>query len=133
MVLIIIEGNPVPWAAHQGFGRHSYNPRTKEKKQFQWIIKTAYKEKPITTPVKLHITYMLPIPASTSKIRRKQMIEGSMYHLKKPDITNLTKFTEDCLKGIVIEDDSQVVLMELKKLYSETPKTIIQIEEIKDE
>jgi len=70
------------------------------------------------------------MPKGTSKARRQQMLNGLLHHIKRPDCSNFIKFTEDCLKGIVIEDDSQVCEIIAKKIYGEIAKTIIQVEEL---
>lgn len=56
------------------------------------------------------------------------MLAGVMHHIKKPDTSNCTKFLEDTLKGIVIEDDSQVVEIIAKKIYSDIPKTVLLVD-----
>ena len=48
----------------------------------------------------------------------------------KPDLTNLLKSTEDALKGIVWHDDSQVVGMQLAKVYGEKELVRIQVAEL---
>ncbi len=128
MITLEIEGPPTPWAAHQGYGRRAYNPKTKEKQYCQWQIKAQYNQKtPIPGPVILFVAFHLPIPKGTSKVRTKQMLNGIMHHIKKPDVDNLNKFICDCLKTIVFEDDSQIFEIHSKKIFSETPKTVIQI------
>lgn len=125
---VIIEGLPVPWAAHKGYGKRSFNPRFKEKEYYQWQIKSQWNiAHPITGPVGLSIIYHLPIPKGTSKIRRLQMLHGRSHHIKKPDIDNLNKFLCDCLKTIVFEDDSQVWTLVAEKIYSDAPKTVVRI------
>lgn len=131
MITLEIDGIPVPWAAHQGYGRRSYNPRIKEKQYCQWQIKAQYNQKaPLSGPLSLCVSFYLPIPKGTSKIRSRQMLNGVMHHIKKPDVDNLQKFILDCLKTIVFEDDSQIFEIQAKKLFSEIPKTLVQIKSI---
>lgn len=126
-----IQGQPVPWSAHRGYGRRSFNPKFKEKQYYQWQIRSQFnRENPIGGPVRLHISFYLPIPKGTSFIRRKQMLNGKSFHIKRPDLDNLNKFLEDCLKTIVFEDDSQVCEIVSKKIYGEIPKTVVQVEEL---
>lgn len=127
IVRIDIPGEPVTWSAHAGFGRRSFNPRFKEKEYFQWEIKKQYKGKPISGPVCIIYTFAFPIPKSYAKKRQARIMNGDEYCLLRKDVTNLIKFTEDCLKGIVIVDDSQVVHMQAKKIYSHAPETQITI------
>ncbi len=127
MILLTIEGMPVSWKAHAGFGRRSFNPRYKEKEYYQWQIKSQWNQDIILSPLRLEFTFHLPIPSGTSKVRRTQMLNGMVHHIKRPDTSNLVKFCEDCLKGIVMEDDSQVTVLLAEKIYSLTPKTLIKI------
>ena len=130
MHTIIIEGDPVPWKAHQGYGRNSYNPRYKEKQFYQWQIRSQWNRKePIKGPVRVHLSFYFVPPKSTSGIRKRQMLNGVLHHIKRPDTSNYVKFVEDCLKTIIFEDDSQVCYIEAQKLYSEIAKTVIQISE----
>jgi len=129
MLTYVIEGVPIPWKAHGGYGRKSFNPLYKEKQYCQWQIRAQHNQQaPVTSPIRLGLTFYLPIPKATSGIRKRQMLAGLMHHLKRPDVTNMQKFIEDCIKGIVIEDDAQVVEINAKKLYSDLPKTVINID-----
>jgi Holliday junction resolvase RusA-like endonuclease len=121
-------GNPTPWAAHKGFGRNAYNPRYNERLEAQWQIRNQWKDPAIEKPVKVDFTFLMPIPSSASKKLREEILKGKTWHVKKPDATNLQKFMEDVIKGIVIIDDSQVVEISSRKKYSETPMTEIRIE-----
>ena len=129
MLIFTISGTPVPWAAHRGYGRKSFNPRYKEREFYQWQIKSQYnQEAPISGAVKLSYCFYMPIPKSISKARRTAMCNNTFPHLVRPDIDNLNKFLSDCLKTLVFEDDSQVVELNSRKIYSEIPKTFVQVE-----
>lgn len=124
-----IEGNPVPWKAHAGYGKRSFNPRFEEKQYYQHEIKKQYHQNfPLTVAVKIDYSFCMPIPSSFSKKKRAKILEGRGHHVSRPDTTNLQKFVEDTLKDIVIKDDSQVVECCSRKFYSENPRTIIHIE-----
>lgn len=121
-------GTPTPWAAHKGFGRRAYNPRYQERLEAQWQLRSQWKNEPIQHPVSVEFIFALPVPSSTSQKLRSKMLSGEIRHMKKPDATNLQKFMEDAIKGIVIADDNQVVKICSSKKYSETPMTEIRIE-----
>jgi len=128
MVQIIIDGNPVPWAAHGGYGRRSYDKRFAEKEYYRFQIRRQYtNNNPIETAVKIEYLFAMAVPASKSKKERDQMISGKVRHIKKPDTSNLVKLAEDTLKGIVIKDDAQVIEFTAFKFYSEKPQTIINV------
>lgn len=131
MTIIVIEGSPTPWKAHQGFGRNSYSQNYKRKHQAQWQIKAQFNQKEaIKGPVRLEMTFHMKIPNATSCIKRKQMLNNIIMHSSRPDTTNLIKYAEDCLTGIVIEDDNQCVEIHAQKVYGEIEKTVIKVTEI---
>ena len=53
-----------------------------------------------------------------------------IFNAHKPDIDNLLKFVMDAMNGVFYKDDSQIVDVDIKKQYSNTPCTIITIEEL---
>lgn len=72
----------------------------------------------ITTPCLEVFTFYLPRPKS---VRRE-------FPSVKPDVTNLTKFLEDCIsKAGIWKDDDLVVTQFNTKLYGENGKTGVQI------
>ena len=69
----------------------------------------------------------MPIPKSLSEAKKNAKLWGLIKHTAKPDLDNLEKFYLDCLTGIIFSDDSQVVQLSSKKLYSNHPRTEIYI------
>ena len=67
------------------------------------------------------------IPKSTSRSAKEAMIHNMIPHVKKPDLSNLVKFAEDMLKGIVLIDDNLVTKIIAMKCYSVEPKTVMTI------
>lgn len=131
MLLLHIEGMPVPWKAHGGCGKRSFNPRFKEKEYVQWQVKSQFNRvQAITGPVFLDISYHMPVPPRTPKARTREMLSGKLHHLKRPDLDNLNKFLCDALKNIVYEDDSQIVAMHCRKIYGSDAKTVVRVEEV---
>ncbi len=129
MIVYEIPGNPIPLKRHRHSGKKGYDPQKKEKEGLQWNIKMQIKGLfPAHTAIKLVIEYHMPIPKSYSKRKAKECLQGP--HTKKPDLSNLLKFTEDSLNGIVWEDDSLISEIEARKFYSHTPKTVFKIENI---
>jgi Holliday junction resolvase RusA-like endonuclease len=127
LVSIIIPGLPVPWAAHQGFGRKAFNPKWREKAFYQHHIQQQWKESPKTGSVMIEATYHMPIPKAFSKKKTTQAIEGKIFPVTRPDIDNFNKFLNDCLKGIILEDDNQVAILNVKKIFSKVPQTEVHI------
>lgn len=129
MIIYEVIGKPVPWAAPIKGQFGMYNPKNLEKQQTIWQLKPQVNHPPLSCPCNLHVTFYMPIPKNTSGVRRRQMLNGVIHHIAKPDRTNLLKFVEDCLEEAgVFTNDSVVVGGEPRKIYGETPKTIIRIE-----
>ena len=83
----------------------------------------------LDTPVTVAIYIRAPIPASFSRQKRKDALEGILKPTKKPDIDNIAKCFLDAMNGIVYLDDKQVVNLHLTKVYAETPAVEIMVKE----
>lgn len=127
MIQLTIEGTPVSWLAHQGYGRRAFNPRQSVKNSVVLQLKLKYKNEPISQAVKLEFEFNMPVPASYSAKKKASLLANRFSCTKKPDNSNLVKFMEDCLKGIVIVDDAQVVELVARKQYSAHARTVINI------
>lgn len=127
---------PVAWKAHAGSGRKSFNPLWREKSAFRWKLGRLHQApqgdgRLISGPVRIKFSFLMEIPKSFPKKKLALIQSGEkVYHVKRKDLTNCIKFAEDCLKGILIEDDNVVCSIVAEKYYSETPGTIIDLEEV---
>lgn len=81
-------------------------------------------------PLKMKITAIHGIVKSASKKDRVKMLNGELKPTKKPDADNIVKVICDALNKIAYKDDTQIVDLELKKVYGEQEKVIVEIEEI---
>lgn len=126
---ITIEGVPIAQkrarATRKGAYISVYDPQKIEKQQARWQVQSLYREEPLKCPVELDISFFMPIPKSTSKVKMRLMSEQEIKHVVKPDVDNLEKFLFDVLNGILFEDDSQIYSLTCKKLYSRDPRTVI--------
>lgn len=129
MIILDLDGEPVAQkrARFSSKTHRCYNPQKKLKEQYQWQIRAFFRDAPFLTPVGLDIHFFLSVPHSTSKVKRRQMIQGLITASKKPDLDNLQKFILDCMNGIIYHDDSQVIEMRSRKSYAEKPGTLIRI------
>ena len=82
---------------------------------------------PITGPVAVVMSVELPIPASWSGKRRAAAITGDIRPTTRPDVDNYAKAAMDSISGIVIADDSQIVELDARKVYSIAPKLIVTV------
>lgn len=125
MVVFTVEGIP------QGKGRPRFR-RTKNFVQTYTDAKTKSYEatirdasiramgasRPIESPVSVDLYIRVPCPSSFSKRRQNECFEGRERPTKKPDIDNIIKAYLDGMNGIVYLDDTQVVRVSAKKVYS---------------
>ena len=90
-------------------------------------IAKPYFDKPITEPCEITLQFTMPIPKSTSKKLRGELMYAP--HTKKTgDVDNLVKAVTDALNGIAYEDDSLIWKLEAQKMYGEVGQTVVTIE-----
>lgn len=70
---------------------------------------------PLTGPVSLSIVAYMPIPASLSDKRKREL--AGKPHTKKPDSSNIQKSVEDGLCGVAYPDDSAIWETTFRKVY----------------
>ena len=125
-MLIIIPGNPVPAARPRVTSHGTYNPKYYEMRKISQIIKSQWKCHPLVGPVFLNISFFMSIPKSLSIKKQKIMI--NKYHIKRPDIDNLEVMLYNALvKAEAIIDDSQISSVTSRKVYSDNPRTEVEI------
>lgn len=131
--MFTIHTPPVPQKQTQfvcnrgGRKKMAYDPSKQAKEAIRWQIMPYAPKELITGPVSLYLTFMLPIPKSVSKIMRRQMIEGIILPITRPDFDNLAYIVTNAMSDIIYKDDSQVVDAQIKKRYGEEPQTIVKI------
>ena len=75
----------------------------------------GYQDKPVT----IEIQAVYEIPRSATRAQRRQMEDGELLPLKKPDIDNVVKAIMDALQGdgMAYTDDKQVATITATKQY----------------
>lgn len=126
MIILNIHCDPSPWQAPISGKNGHYDPKAKEKEMARWQIKSLYRGALIAGHYALDFTFHIPIPKSTSKARRTQMLRHQILPTS-PDLTNMQKLYEDCLQGIVTENDRYTSAVSTKRIYSEHPGVTIRI------
>jgi len=135
-ITLTIPGKPIAKSRPKFYrrGKHvgTYSSQTTEEGRFMLECKSQLKGHNLFEgPLRLCTLFCMPIPKSYSKKKRAQIECGDFQHTKKPDLDNLLKFVKDCLNGLVWVDDSQIVKVEAKKIYTAAyPETIIMIQEV---
>lgn len=140
---IVIPGNPIAKMRHRTtrFGT-TYDPQDREKKlvklQMECAMKECFRSKnkeividasnlTMVDVFELRIHFYLPIANSSTLSQRNAKLWGFDACNKKPDLSNLLKFYEDCANEVFYPDDSMIVKCEMFKQYSDNPRTEIEI------
>ena len=136
IVMYTVYGEPVgkgrPRFARRGNFVSTYSPQ--KTKTYEDEIKMMAKaamgsSEALDTPVTVAIYIRVGIPASFSKQKRKDALEGIIKPTKKPDIDNIAKCFLDGMNDIVYLDDKQVVNLHVTKVYAETPAVEVMVKE----
>lgn len=80
--------------------------------------------------VRLDVVAGYGIPKSTPKSARAAMLDGTRVPAKKPDIDNVLKIIMDGLNGEAYDDDKQVVIASIRKVYAEEPAVVVRVTEL---
>jgi hypothetical protein len=81
-------------------------------------VRAMGSSRPLETPVSVDLYIRVPVPLSHSKKRANDCVSGVERPTKKPDIDNIIKIYLDAMNGIIYRDDTQVVRVSAKKVYS---------------
>lgn len=81
-------------------------------------------------PVRVEIVAFFAPPKSARKKDRIEMLANRILPEKKPDVDNIAKIILDALNGIAYKDDSQVVVLSVKKCFAAEARVYVHIEEI---
>lgn len=109
------------------FGKHArvYTP-TAQINNENWIRSEYYqavKNKEVKTfgdkAVKIEIYVYRKVQKSLSKKKKTQALLGAILPTTKPDLDNQIKTILDALNGHAFDDDSQIVQIGARKVYSE--------------
>lgn len=132
-IIFEIPGEPKSKARHRTTkSGHTYTP--KQTIEYENWVKQCYcikhRDKKLTGQIKAEITAYFSIPKSTSKKKRKEMINRIIRPTKKPDTDNIAKIILDSLNHIAFDDDKQVIDLRVLKFYSENPRVEVELSEV---
>lgn len=142
MIHLFVPGQPVAKARHKSsimgkvIGKqyiHNYTPvKTRKYEDYiRTLAKQAMLMRSITrSPVSLDLVLSFEIPESWPAWKREAALTNNIGMTTKPDADNVTKAIKDALNKIVWHDDSQVVQLNVLKVYSKTPGVLISVTEL---
>lgn len=141
--VIVIPGKPIELKRHRTlardrFGRplkkqRQYDPQKKIKESFGLLVRSMWNHYPIAIPILVGFEFIYDMP------KKPIQLYGNSIKIKewdrkptKPDLSNLVKFAEDALNGILWKDDVLIVgyLGTTGKYYGPEEGTIITIREV---
>lgn len=102
---------------------------------YETLVKMIYQQKihkVLEGPLKIYIDAYYQIAKSTSKKKKNLMLVDKIRPTRKPDLDNIAKIICDALNTIAYKDDSQIVEMSVRKFYSEVPRVVVVLKELKE-
>lgn len=113
-----------------GKGVQTYDPKesAEYKKYVAKVAENYAPEQLIESEIILTIDVYKSIPKSYTKKQRKQIEDGVLLPIKKPDVDNLAKGIKDGITGVIWKDDSLITELHIRKFYSDKPRAEIKIE-----
>lgn len=134
MIIICIPGKP------QGKGRPRFAKRGSFVKVYTDAKTASYEDRirlfarqrmgacaPLDGPVVVTLSLTMLPPASWSKSKRQDAIDGKILPEVKPDLDNCAKIVMDACNGIVYLDDKQVVDLHISKRYGMIEEVVMRV------
>ena len=122
-----IQGKGRPRFSGKGGFVRTYTPKTT--KEYEELIKESYLKENSISNYEGAISIKVIAYFKRRKYDKKQRV--ATYVLKKPDGDNIVKVVLDALNGIAYNDDKQVSIIELEKLYTDSEERLeIEIKEL---
>jgi Holliday junction resolvase RusA-like endonuclease len=126
----VITGKPIPLPRAKQGKYGFYDPSYQAKKNFAWEVKQQYNGLPLSKNkgISVAFQFFMEMPKTWSNKKKERF--NMTLHEKRPDFSNLQKFVEDSLNGILWEDDSIIANLDGSfKKWSYESKTIIDIKD----
>lgn len=133
-IAFVIPGTPVgkgrPKFARRGNFVTTYTPE--KTASYENLVKLAAAEAMqgraiIDGAVAVTIALYVTPPASWSKKKQREALEGAIFPTSKPDVDNVIKGIFDAMNDIVFRDDKQACDVSVQKRYAETPRAFVKV------
>ena len=135
IIKFTVPGKPVgkqrPRFSRTCTGVRTYTPRKTQ--EYENLVRISYRQvskQKLEGAISATIYGYFEPPRSISKKQREQMLKGDISYIKKIDSDNLAKSILDALNGVAYDDDAQVCLLIVQKLYAKTARVEVVLEEI---
>ncbi len=95
-------------------------------------IRKQWKWPPFGCPLMVVMRFFMAVPGNVSMRGRMRMLNHEFPHLWTPHLDKLIEFTKNYLRGIVWEEDSQIIVIHAEKHFEwMEPKTEVFIRRLK--
>lgn len=131
-MIVHIKGNPVPQKRHRHTrSGHTYDPSKKDKTPFITKLLLQKPEIPFSQPLMMRILVSIERPKSHYRTgKNKHKLKKGVQAYPRGDCDNYAKFVMDCCeRANYFHNDSQVVALQVEKVYGE-PFTEIYLGEV---
>jgi Holliday junction resolvase RusA-like endonuclease len=132
---------PTAQKRHRTFRRNgkniNYDPLSKEKYSLKLkMSKIMMHERMVDESVNnlpykdyYHVSFMFtfPIPKSTPKALKIEMMEGRVKHTNQIDLDNIEKYFLDSMTGVFFSDDKKVVKLQSEKRWGSEGRIDVEI------
>ena len=98
---------------------HAYTPKTTH--DYEKLIRDFYTENTqdfYEDAIQIKLTFYMPIPKSTTKIKRSQMESGEIKCTCKKDLDNMIKSFTDAIIGVAYLDDALITKINAQKKWA---------------
>lgn len=134
-----VEGKPLGWqrTGHNHKTKAIYMPE--KARQHEQLVAWAYKRQcrgfrfPNGTYLDMRVIAYIPVPKSATKTNRQKMLSGEIRPTVKPDWDNIGKLIADALNNVAYDDDKCIVDAQVRKIYSDKPRTLVILQEATNE
>jgi len=132
----VVPGVPVPQGSKMPWGGEA-NPHVKA-----WRATVAREarerlpEGPLHGPVRVVAIFVFPRPKAhyrSGKFAHEVKLTAPHWHTSTPDLDKLQRALGDAFKGVVLLDDSQVAIWEVRKVYGLQPCAQVVITTLTEE
>ena len=109
---------------------HTYTPR--QTTDHETAIKYEYRRQcgyrfPTGAYISIGVIAFYKIPSSATKSAKGKMLAGTVLPSVKPDVDNVLKLIMDALEGECYGNDKNVIHAQIRKEYSENPRTEVYL------
>tara|TARA_R110000822_G_scaffold157181_6_gene296942 strand:+ start:782 stop:1177 length:396 start_codon:yes stop_codon:yes gene_type:complete len=82
---------------------------------------------PLKEACAVHIVAKMQVPVSWTKKKQAAALLGDVPP-SKPDIDNIAKLVLDSINGVCYEDDAQIILLSVTKVFAQEAGTLVRVE-----